>query len=130
MDVNNIKKSKQLGMPLGTASGRLRKSILFHLVTELNRNICYQCNNKIFSENELSIEHKIPYLDSSDPVKLFFDIENIAFSHLSCNVSAARRTVKTKHPSVYAYNQGYRCKDCTVLKNIRLREFRGRKKVA
>lgn len=43
--------------------------------------------------DELSIEHKTPWLDSEDPKALFFDLNNIAFSHLSCNVSAA------KHPN-------------------------------
>lgn len=87
------KKNSQLGMPLGTASARLRKKVLFHLLKETGKNICFQCGKPIDNENELSIEHKIPYLDSDNPQKLFFDIENIAFSHLSCNVRAAKRPV-------------------------------------
>lgn len=87
----NEKKRRQLGMPNGTATARLRKSILFKLVQETGRNICFQCGKAIESEEELSIEHKVPWLDSGDPVKLFFDLNNIAFSHLSCNVAACRR---------------------------------------
>lgn len=89
----NIKKSEQLGMPIGTANAKLRKSILFNLLKEYNKNICYQCGKVIEFEEDLSIEHKIPWLDSDNPKELFFSLENIAFSHLKCNIKAAR------HPS-------------------------------
>lgn len=92
---NNKKKSEQLGMPHGTASGRLRKMILFHLLKKLGDNVCFQCKGSIESIEDLSIEHKIPWLDSSDPPALFFDLENIAFSHLSCNVTA--RNIQRKY---------------------------------
>ena len=38
-----------------------------------------------------SIEHKTPWLDSGDPIGLYFDLDNISFSHLSCNCRASRR---------------------------------------
>ena len=48
----------------------------------------------------LSIEHKIPWLDSDNPKELFFNLEkNIAFSHLSCNISAARQNREGKRES-------------------------------
>lgn len=90
------KKNSQLGMPLGTASSKLKKKILFHLLKETGKNICFQCGKTIENEDELSIEHKIPYLDSENPTELFFDIENIAFSHLSCNIRAARHPISIK----------------------------------
>lgn len=86
----NDKKRSQLGMPNGTATARLRKSILFQLVKETGRNICHQCGKEIVSEDELSIEHKIPWLDSENPIELFFDLNNIAFSHLRCNIGTCR----------------------------------------
>ena len=92
----NIKKGKQLGMPLGTASARLRKRILFNLLKEAGKNICFQCGKTIDSEEELSIEHKIPWLDSDNPKELFFSMDNIAFSHLNCNIKAARHPETTK----------------------------------
>lgn len=93
------KQNVQLGMPYGTACNKLRKSLLFSLIKELNKNVCYQCGKIIESEDELSIEHKIPFIDSEDPKKLFFDLSNIAFSHLKCNIKAARRpiSIKIKH---------------------------------
>ena len=106
------KKNMQLGMPLGTASARLRKKILFSLLKENKKNICYQCGKPIESEDELSIEHKIPWLDSSNPKELFFSLDNIAFSHLVCNVKAARHpvTIKITHQERVANGRHHLCK--------------------
>lgn len=90
------KKSLQLGMPVGTASAKLRKSILFSLLKEAGKNVCFQCEKTIDSEEELSVEHKVPWLDSSNPKELFFSLDNIAFSHLRCNVGAARHPQNVK----------------------------------
>lgn len=46
-------------------------------------NKCYQCGNTIDKVEELSIEHKTPWLDSDTPKELFFNLENIAF-HNGC----------------------------------------------
>lgn len=43
MKESRKKKDEQLGMPLGTASAKLRKSILFSLLRESHKNVCYQC---------------------------------------------------------------------------------------
>jgi hypothetical protein len=93
MDAGNRKKHAQLGMNHGTAQNRLVKDILYKLVVETGKDCCFQCGQKIARE-QLSIEHKVPWLDSEDPVKLFFDLDNIAFSHHSCNIKAARRPHK------------------------------------
>lgn len=96
MSNSTRKKSEQLGMPFGTAGGKLRKSILFSLLKESGKNVCYQCGNPIESEDELSIEHKIPWLDSDNPKELFFSLDNIAFSHLKCNCASRRNTEESK----------------------------------
>lgn len=84
--MSNKKKGAQLGIAWGTASHRLRKSIMFKYVVLAGEDDCFQCGGKIESVNELSIEHKEPWLDTEDPVGLFYDLNNIAFSHLECNV--------------------------------------------
>ena len=84
-------KEEQLGMKLGTASGRLRKGIMFAMAKKLDLDTCYHCDAKIIEIDEFSIEHKDPWLHSANPIEKFFDIDNIAFSHLKCNVGAARR---------------------------------------
>lgn len=77
------KKSETLGMPHGTAANKLRKRIMFSLLVRLNENFCFKCGAEIESDNELSVEHKEPWEGIS--ADLFWDLDNIAFSHLSCN---------------------------------------------
>jgi hypothetical protein len=88
------KKKEQLGMNPSTAQHRLKKNLMFSLVQRLGEDICFQCHEKIETVEELSVEHKIPWLDSEEPLSLFFDLENISFSHLACNCRAGRREQK------------------------------------
>ena len=94
VNMSNSEKSKALGMSHGTAANRLRKMILFSLVCKLGLDICYQCGKKILLVDDLSIEHKEPWLRADDPAESFFDLDNVAFSHLSCNSGAASRPTK------------------------------------
>ena len=89
MTHGNKRKAEQLGMPYGTACGRLRKLVLFQLLQRLGEAICFQCGEPISAVGDLSMEHKKPWLDS-DPA-LFWDLDNIAFSHVRCNCGAHRR---------------------------------------
>ncbi len=82
LDSNEVK-AAQLGMPFGTATQRLRKIIIFSLVQETGKDICFKCSSKIERVEDLSIEHKQPWLYIS--TDLFWDISNIAFSHIWCN---------------------------------------------
>lgn len=79
MSNNNKKKAEQLGMPFGTAAGRLRKELLYKYVKAAGDHICYRCNEPIDSVEEFSIDHKIDWLDENPD--LFWDLDNIAFSH-------------------------------------------------
>jgi hypothetical protein len=81
------KKKQQLGMNPSTAAHRLRVDLLFDFVIKAGYN-CYRCN-KPLTRDTFSIEHKEPWLDSDDPVEKYFDLNNIAFSHLSCNCRAS-----------------------------------------
>ena len=85
---SNEVKAQKLGMPYGTACNRLRKVILYHLLKQLGQNTCFQCKEEIESAEFLSIEHKQSW---SDNPNLFWEIDNIAFSHLTCNIKASRR---------------------------------------
>lgn len=88
------KKRKQLGLAIGTASHRLRKLVLFHLVRETGRNRCHRCSRIIESADDLTLDHKKAWLDES--VSLFWDIENIAFAHARCNSISRRSTLGMK----------------------------------
>jgi len=87
MSNSNGVKAKYLGMPWGTANGRLRKAILFRLVQQTGQDTCYRCDRKIKLE-ELSIEHKQDWLHVD--ATLFWALDNIAFSHMKCNRAAMK----------------------------------------
>ena len=63
MDISE-KRKQQLGIPFGTACGRLRKALMFQLVQRSNRDTCFVCGKKITKADDLTIEHKIPWLDN------------------------------------------------------------------
>ena len=105
----NDKKVEQLGMPFGTASGILKKSIMFSMMQLLELDMCFQCGMKIESVNDLSIEHKIPWLDSENPKELFFSLDNIAFSHLKCNVGAVRKEYLVKSGKLLSESNVVKC---------------------
>lgn len=81
--MSSARKAKFLNMPHGTATGRLRKMVLLHLLQKLGEDYCFRCKEKIETIKELTIEHKDPWEGVS--VELFWDLENIAFSHSKCN---------------------------------------------
>ncbi len=85
---SNKRKQELLRMHHATASGRLRKLIMYDLVVALGRHICYRCKQPILSAETLSIEHKVAWQTSPTPIDTFFDLSNIAFSHHSCNSGA------------------------------------------
>lgn len=125
----NTRKDQQLGMPHGTATGRLRKIILFDCIQKLELDFCFHCGKKILEIENFSIEHKRPWLDSDDPVGLFFDLENIAFSHLKCNIGVGRRLgAYSKHGSLTRYMaHGCRCEECKKAKSMENARNRKRK---
>lgn len=101
---SNDKKSEQLGMSYGKAGNILRKNLLFYLAQKSGMDICFQCKKPIKSVDDFSIEHKVPWLDSNNPVELFFSMENIAFSHSKCNILSSNRSV----PRLVKNSTGYR----------------------
>lgn len=84
------KKTKQLGVHPATAAHQLRTDLLYFAYVVLLGCVCYRCGQEMARAN-FSIDHIDNWLDSDDPVERFFDLSNVSFSHLGCNVSAARR---------------------------------------
>lgn len=123
---SNIRKSEFLGIPHGTAQSKLRKMILFQLLKRLNENFCFQCGAEIERVEDLSIEHKKPWLNES--IDLFWDLDNIAFSHLSCNSGAARvrKRVVTHGTQTMYGKHGCRCIPCTDAHRLYRQEDRKR----
>lgn len=77
------KKHVELGMNPSTAAHRLRVDLLFMFAKQLGHK-CFHCGGEL-DRKTFSIEHKSPWLGSANPVEMFFDLENIAFSHVGCN---------------------------------------------
>jgi len=75
-------------MASATAGQRLKKLLLFDFAKRLKRDICFRCGQRIETLREFSIDHKSPWLGQGS--ELFWDVENIAFSHWGCNASASR----------------------------------------
>lgn len=123
---SNRRKKEQLGMAGGTASNRLRKMVMFSILKKHNENTCYRCNEEIATSDELSVEHKEPWLDSDNPIEKFFDLENIAFSHLSCNVGSGRRR-QSDHGKQNRYDAGCRCDLCKETMKLIRRKQREKK---
>jgi len=120
--VKNEKK-KQLGMDPGTASNRLVKALLFSFGKKLDMQWCFHCGAEIESYKHMSIEHKVPWLHSENPLDLYFDLDNIAFSHKSCNYKAARPRPGKPCPSSTAYRNGCRCEGCREIKRSEYRKY-------
>lgn len=89
----NEEKHRQLGMNASTASARLVKDTLYKLIVHSGQNQCHRCKEPM-SRATFSLEHKTPWLHSDNPVDLFFDQDNITFSHLVCNIASARKPMK------------------------------------
>ena len=107
------KKQIQLGMNPSTAQGRLLKDLLFDFAVK-DGHTCFRCGGML-SRDTFSVEHIKPWLDSEDPRGLFFDIDNIAYSHLSCNVGARRQGPMPMRGYTHGesgYRGGCRCAVC------------------
>lgn len=78
-----------------TASGRLVKDILWSFIVKNCQDTCCKCGNQMTRET-FSIEHVKPWLDSDNPVGLYFDLDNISFSHLTCNIADARKDTNSR----------------------------------
>lgn len=89
-------KNDLLGMPHGTAGSRLRKLILFDFARKLGVDQCFRCGQRIEDVDDLSVEHKEPWQSAPDPKAAFFDLGNIAFSHLRCNSAEGNRANRAK----------------------------------
>lgn len=98
-------KVEQLGMPFGTASNRLKKALFFKYIKLANQHFCFDCKKEILTVEDLSIQHKQVWLHI-DPT-LFWDLENIAFSHKKCNKTERRPLQKyfTEEQKHEAYKQ-------------------------
>lgn len=120
------KKKLQLGMNPGTASQRLVKDLLWNFIKTTGKENCCKCGESM-TRDTFSIEHVIPWLDSINPIELYFDIENIGYSHLKCNITDIRRR-KAVCGTVWKYGKGCRCEPCKLARRERSKlDYKNRK---
>jgi hypothetical protein len=84
MSNSNQRRSEILGMPFGTACNKLRRIVMFDLLQRHKENVCYKCGKVILRIEDLTLEHKEAWQESG--ALLFWDLNNIAFSHRQCNL--------------------------------------------
>lgn len=106
------KKKMQLGMNPSTASHRLVKDTLWRLIQQTDQTACVKCGDDMTRET-FSIEHLEPWLDSEDPKTLYFNQDNIGFSHLKCNMADSRSQIRNPVcGTAWSYRNGCRCVTC------------------
>ena len=84
-DKQREKRKDFLGMEHGAATHRLRVMVIFALAVQCGRDVCFRCGKKIANASEISIDHKIDWEGVSPD--LFWDVNNVAFSHRKCNTN-------------------------------------------
>jgi len=123
---NRVKRQReQLGMAVSTARARLINKILFSLVVKAGRNTCFECGELIESELDISIEHKQPW--ENRDTALFWDLENIAFSHRRCNKVRETSKLSFQNHGISRYMAGCRCDSCCDAKSRALKREARRK---
>lgn len=94
---SQVKETQLLGMSPVVAQVRLKKLLLFSFVQRLGLDDCYRCRQKITEVTELSIDHIKPWRNQS--ADLFWDLDNIAFSHTRCNAMCNSGYPRTRGPN-------------------------------
>jgi hypothetical protein len=87
-------------MNFSTAQQKLWKLVLFNLVKKAEVNVCIHCGKLIETVRELSIAHRQKWFDVNPD--LFWDLDNIGFAHLHCNISDAFKGKKKTSPKQLA----------------------------
>lgn len=113
LPMSNQTKHDYLGMNYGTASNRVKKKIMFDLVKKCGMDNCFKCKKPIATVDELTVEHKEAWLHNS--VELFWDLDNIAFSHAKCNRPDFYNRTRRTHEVVDGKK---RCSGCSDKKGL------------
>lgn len=102
-EAKNKKWKAQLGLCPTSATNRLKKNIIFEYAKRLGLGNCYRCGEEL-SVKDFTIDHKKNWLDID--LNLFWDVDNIAFSHFYCNsVNSSSKQALRKRTSK-------ECKEC------------------
>ncbi len=96
MDTYNQRKSFQLGGNYQSLCQQLKRDLLYHYVKLANCHICHRCGAPIESSEDFSVDHIQAWMYKENARELFLDLENIAFSHKSCNYRSRRQNISRR----------------------------------
>ena len=113
-------KTKKLGMSPGKARNLLVNTLLFRFAQETEMDRCFRCEKPIVCVEDCSIDHIQNWLHSDNPVEVYFDLNNIAFSHRSCNYAASKK------PS-FLGKTTVKCTNCDLNIELYTREYNHKK---
>lgn len=122
-------RSDQLGESFGAARNRLHRNLLYHLATRLDMLSCYKCKQHIDTVEVFTIEHMKPWQRQEDPIKAFFDLSNIAFSHARCNRPTTRTHCEKGHPFfgdnlvIHTLKSGSKVRKCKICLRASKKKF-------
>lgn len=122
----NLKNKEVLGTSMSNATMRLLRSLVFDYICRMHDNYCYRCKLPM-TRQDFSIEHIKEWRGAENGQELFFDIDNISYSHLKCNTEARRFRAWNKGiitHGISGYRLGCRCETCkTVYSKVRKEKY-------
>jgi HNH endonuclease len=109
-------KNDFLGENFSTATARLKRNLMFQMAQRLGLDSCFRCHNSIQTAEEISVDHKEPWLYVSK--ELFWNLNNLAFSHKRCNTTDRKELNKANNTRQNPVGKNWcgRCKRFRLIK--------------
>ncbi|AUG85106.1 HNH endonuclease [Vibrio phage Ceto] len=83
------REKRDLGMAPSTARDRLMKKLVFSHIQSRGI-VCHHCGKEM-TVDTFSIEHIKPWRGEPNAAELYFDLDNVTYSHRSCNYKFTRQ---------------------------------------
>ena len=101
---HRLKAEAQLGMEMKSASTKLMRDLLWQYIENSGETLCHACGEPLCRET-FTVEHIEKWLDSEDPAGLYFDLNNISFSHQRCNTPRIRPQHRDVNPATKIFTK-------------------------
>jgi len=93
-----VKIKKLLGDETKAARFKLLRALAYEYMKMKFHGLCHNCH-KFVEREDFSLEHIIPWMNSFDPKRFFYDVQNLTISHISCNAKRLNFIKKPKDNS-------------------------------
>lgn len=97
--------TQKLGQGFTSARKLLLKKIVWDFIVKCDLNKCFRCGLPMSFE-DYSLEHKVAWYNSEISKDLYFDLDNISYSHAKCNRehgTKERKTLRTHCKNGHEY---------------------------